>query len=464
MRAVSVNGEESAALGADGPFGDPPVAAAGEEVEEVEPDEVIFRVTDYRVVVFSAAGGSGPSRWGRWLGELDAGGLASLLRELDPVARALIEAKRLTGSLVELHPQDREMFASGFKAIREDGGWLQANFRDRGQVTRLMRIRPAGGAAALSGGALALAAVAAQAQAAELGREVRAIGQAVAQLRGDSQDDLVGAVENVVGQVEDMVELLRAHGADGAGESDVSVVRDALGEAGRRCVLRLGTAVGELEAAGGLGSATGAEQVVTAGAEKDVVLYLGLAERLEAATVEFAFAQVAFDCHSGRPHVAVTRAEQVTRQVERFRRDVGDACGRLAQLDGSVRGVLLPWWRVAGKEIVASAGMAVAGAGGGAVLAAAPAAAEAVKDGSGSGGASASGVRSGAVLGAVAGLATGLYRGAKKTVHEVRAKAPLEERLERLAAAGARGLESRATVPAIDWLQQLTKELARPEG
>jgi len=467
VRAVSVSGEggDPAVPAADRSVGGLPVSPAVEEVEEVEPDEVVFRVTDGRAVVFSAAGGAESSRWGRWLGEPGAGELASFLRGLDPVVRALIEAKRLTGCLVELHPTDREMFGSGFKAIGEEGGWLQANFRDRGQVTRLMRIRPAAGAAAVSGGALALAAVAAQAQAAELGREVRAIGQGVAQLRAESQDDLVAAVENVVGQVEDLVELLRAHGADGVGESDVSVVRNTLGDAGRRCLRRLGTAVGQLEGAGGVGSAVGARQIVTAGATEDVALYLRLAERLEAATVEFAFAQVAFDCHSGRPQVAVTRAEQVTRQVEGFRREVEDASNRLARLDGSVRGGLLPWWRVAGKEVVSSAGMAVAGAGGGVALAAAPAAAEAVQAGGGSGGGSgAPSVRSAAALGAVAGFATGLYRGAKKTVHEVRAKAPLEERLELLAAAGARGLETRGCGPALDWLQQLTKELAGPQG
>lgn len=437
----------------------PAAPDVGNEVEEVEPDEVVFRITDDRAVVFSAAG---QSRWGQWLGQPSARELASLLRALDPAARAAIEAKRLTGALVELHPTDREMFGSGFKTIGEDGGWLQANFRDRGQVTRLMRIRPATGTAAVSGGALVLAAVAAQTQAAELGRDVKAIGQRVEQLHKGVEDDLAGAVDNVARQVEDLVELLQAHGADGASESDVSIVRHALGETNQKCLRRLATAVEELESAAELPSATGAEEVVTAGAANRVMLYRDLVHRLETATIQFSFAQVAFDCHTGHPHVAVTRAAQVTRQVGAFRHDVENASIRLTQLHGSVREQFLPWWKLAGKEVAASAGMAAAGAGGGAVLAAAPAAADAAKDGgSGDGPRLVAGA---AAAGAALGLATGIIRGAKKTVHEVRAKAPLQERLAQLATAGTKSLETNTgTPPALDWLQHLTKELAAPD-
>jgi hypothetical protein len=354
------------------------------------------------------------------------------------------------------------MFGSGFKAIGEDGGWLQANFRDRGQVTRLMRIRPATVTAAVSGGALVLAAVAAQTQAAELGRDVKAIGQRVEQLHKGVEDDLAGAVDNVARQVEDLVELLQAHGADGASESDVSIVRHALGETNQKCLRRLATAVEELGSAAGLPSATGAEEVVTAGAANRVMLYLDLVHRLETATIQFSFAQVAFECHTGHPHVAVTRAAQVTRQVEAFRHDVDNASTRLTQLHGSVREQFLPWWMLAGKEVVASAGMAAAGAGGGAVLAAAPAAADAAKDGgSGDGPRLVAGA---AAAGAALGLATGIIRGAKKTVHEVRAKAPLQERLALLATAGTKSLETNTgTPPALDLLQQLTKELTAPD-
>jgi hypothetical protein len=285
----------------------------------------------------------------------------------------------------------------------------------------------------------------------------------VEQLHKGVQDDHVGTVENAVGQVEDLVELLRAHGADGVSESSVSVVRHALGDASRKCLRRLKTAVGELESASGQGSALGAEQVLSADAVQEVMLYLDLVGRLEVATVEFGFAQVAFDCHSGKPHVAVTRAEQVTRSTDELRREIDDVCGRLARLNGSVRQRFQSWWRLAGKEIVASAGFAVAGAGSSAVLAAAPAAAEHVKDGGGS--ADGPRVAAAAAFGAVVGLAGGLVRGTRNTVYEVRAKGPLEGRLEQLTAAGGRTLEARGeTTPALEWLHHLTKELAGPGG
>ena len=199
------------------------------------------------------------------------------------------------------------------------------------------------------------------------------------------------------------------------------------------------------------------------------MLYLDLVGRVDVATVQFGLAQIAFDCHAGKPHVAKTRAEQITRSIDEFRHEIEDVCGRLGQLDESVRAQFLPWWKRAGKEIAASAGFGtVAGAGGGAVLAVAPAAAEAVKDGE-AGGASSNdeGTTIGAAvaLGAVVGFAGGLVWGTKNTVHEVRAKKPLEERLAQLTAAGSRSLGTRGeTTPILEWLTSLTKELAGPGG
>ena len=70
-----------------------------------------------------------------------------------------------------------------------------------------------------------------------------------------------------------------------------------------------------------------------------------------------------------------------------------------------------------------------------------------------------------AALGAVAGFAGGLVWGTKNTVHEVRAKKPLEERLGQLTAAGSRSLETPGeTTPILEWLHVLTKELAESGG
>lgn len=441
-----------------------PSTLPSDELEGIEPDEIVVRVTDDCAIVFATPNETKHSLWGRWLAKPTTSELKSLLQTLDPVARAVIEAKRLTGAVVELHPADREMFKSGFKAISEEGGWLQANFRDHGQVARLMRIRPATGVAVMPGGALALAAIAAQAQAAEMARDIKAIGQRVDQLYEHLQDDQIGAVEHAVEQVEELVGLLRAHGKDGVSESDVSVVRNALGDASSKCMQHLKTAVKNLENAN-QGSTRQAEQILSEGALEEVMLYLDLVGRLDVATVQFGLAQIAFDCHAGKPHVANTRAEQITRSIDKFRHEIEDVCVRLAQLDQGVRAQFLPWWKRAGKEIAASA---VAGAGGGAVLAVAPAAAEAVKDGGGGGASNndeGTKIGAAAAVGAVVGLAGGLVWGTKNTVHEVRAKKPLEERLGRLTAAGSRSLGTPGeTTPILEWLHVLTRELVGPGG
>ena len=460
--ALSDEPEDQGAPVADGSTVRLPAVARSDELEAVEPNEIVVRVTDDRAIVFTdAASEMQHARWGRWLAKPNAPELKSLLQKLDPAARAVIETKRLTGALVELHPTDREMFKSGFKAISEEGGWLQANFRDHGQVARLMRVRPAAGVAVMSGGALTLAAVAAQAQAAELARDIKAIGQRVDQLYTHLQDDQVGAVEHAVAQVEDLVGMLRAHGNDGVSESDVSVIRNALGDARHKCMQHLKRAVTNLEDAD-QGSPRQAEQVLSKAAVEDVMLYLDLVGRLDAATVQFGLAQVAFDCYAGKPEVAQTRAEQITKAIDAMRREIEQLCGRLGQLDESVRGQFLPWWKRAGKEIAASAVIGtVAGAGGGAVLAVAPAAAEAVKDSDGGGAANDEGAKIRAAAAIAIGFAGGLIWGTKNTVREVRARKPLEGRLGQLVEASARSLDAPGeTTASLDWLRVLTKELA----
>ena len=442
-----------------------PAALPSDQPDQIEPDEIIVQVTDDCAIVFATLNDTKHSRWGRWLARPTNSELKSLLQTLDPVARAVIEAKRLTGALVELHPADREMFKNGFKAITEEGGWLQANFRDHGQVARLMRIRPATSVAVISGGALTLAAIAAQAQAAEMARDIKVIGQRVEQLYEHLQDDQIGAVEHAVDQVEDLVGLLRAHGKDGVTESDVSVVRNALGDASSKCMQHLKTAVKNLENAN-QGSTRQAEQILSEDAVEDVMLYLDLVGRLDVATVQFGLAQIAFDCHAGKPHVAKTRAEQITRSSDTFRHEIEDVFGRLRQLDESVRAQFLPWWKRAGKEIAVKTALGtVVGVGAGTARAVTSASAEAVKDDD-DGGASnnGEGTKIGVVAAvvAVAGFAGGLVWGTKNTVDEVRAKKPLEERLGRLKAAGSRSLETPGEAAPIEWLRVLTKELAEP--
>lgn len=441
-------------------------------MEGIEPDQIVVQITDDRAVVFTAQDETTHARWWRRVAGTAASEMQTLLQAMDPVIRAVIEAKRLTGALVELHPEDREMFERGFKVIGEEGGWLQANFRDRGQVIRLMRIRPATGIAGVSGGFLVLAAVAAQAQAAEMTRDIKRIGQQVDLIRKQHKGDQIAVVDHAVEQVEHLVELLRAHGKRGVTESDISVARDALGDARHKCMQHLKTAVRTLESETAE-APRHTERILGKDAVEDVELYLHLAGRLDPATVQFGYAQVAFDCHSGKPDVAATRAAQVTRTIDGFRAEIADVLEQLSRLDEGTRAQLLPLWKHAGKEIGLKVGLGtVAVAGGGAAMAAASVAADALEDGVDEAGGESDDTNAGGApiarftaYGAVLGFVGGFVVGTRNTVREVRARKPLEERLVQLAAAGSRTREIIGELtPSLDWLRVLSRDLAEPGG
>ncbi|MGW0800608.1 hypothetical protein [Streptomyces sp. NPDC002692] len=302
-----------------------------------EPEEIVVRLTDDRAVVFGASSAKEDSPWGRWISDLTSCEFTSLVRTLDPATRAFIEAQRLTGRLVELDPTSRAMWST-FKKVTEEGGWIQANLRnDQGQFARLMRIRPASGVAALSGGMAILGALAAQAQTAEMARDIKAIRQRVEELHEHLQSDQIGAVENVVEQVEDLVERLRLHGKDGIKEGEAAVIKDRLGEARHKCMRHLNDAVAKLEDAEQHGSPRKAEATLSRDAAEEGMLYLDLLGKLYAASVQFGLAQVALEYHEGKPDVARTQAELITKSTAKFCARLEDACGRVGQLDESIR-------------------------------------------------------------------------------------------------------------------------------
>ncbi len=464
---MTVNGESE---GLGDPIADlvseplPPAVLGADVHAEGEPDELIVRVTDDCAVVFGPSGGEHLSRWGRLIALPTAYELKSLLRNLDPVARAVIEAKRLTGALVELHPADREMFVRGFKAIQEEGGWLQANFRDHGRVTRLMRIRPATGLAVLSGGAFALAAIAAQAQAAEMARAIKAIAQQVGEIHEHLQDDQVGEVESVAEQVARLVGLLRTHGKKGTTNADIAVVRQALGDARHRCLQHLKRAVRKLEHVSQL-SAHEVEQMLTQRVVDEVTLYLNLAGRLDVVSVQFGLAEVAYDFHRAKPEVAKTRAEQVAKSAHAHRQEIEEVCRRLNRLDKQLRAESLPSWGRAAAAIARTASVGAAmGAAGGVMVAVGPSVAEAIQGDADEIVADEdehSNVRLTALLGAATGFAAGLAVGAKDLVLDIRAVKPVEGRLAQLTAASGQALTiASESAPSLTWLEVVTGELA----
>ncbi|PZG13128.1 hypothetical protein C1I95_24345 [Micromonospora craterilacus] len=299
-----------------------------------EPDQIVVPVTEDRAIVIGPAG-TKRLRWGRLVDDLTSGEWKSLLRALDPATRSFIESQRLTGCLVELDGTSRKMMRAA-EVITEEGGWIQATLRNRGKFTRLMRIRPATGVAAISGGAAILGAIAAQAQTAEMARDIKAIRQRIDVIYQHLQSDQSGAVENAVEQVEDLVKRLRTHGKRGVKAGEFSVIRSDLGAQTRKCMSHLKGAVTKLENAKQR-SPRQAQEWLSKGAVDDVLLYLELLGKCYAATVELGLAQIAFEYHKGKPDVARTWAESTTKSTAEFRTEIHDVYGRLGQLDESIR-------------------------------------------------------------------------------------------------------------------------------
>ncbi|MFE7092955.1 hypothetical protein [Streptomyces erythrochromogenes] len=242
----------------------------------------------------------------------------------------------MTGHLVEIDPVSRKMMEMG-RLIIEEGGWIQSSIRnERGQVARLLRVRGATALSALSGGAAVLGAIAAQAQAAEMAQDIKAIRRRVEEISQHLRSDQVGAVENAVKQVEDLVAYLRAHGESGVTESDFSVAKNSLGQVTRAGLHHLQDAVTQLEKAG-KGPLRQARKGLGAEPMDKVLLNLALTAQCYVATVQFGLAEIAFDYHQGKPDVAQTRSARITTSVLELRGEIEDIHDRLGRLDEDVR-------------------------------------------------------------------------------------------------------------------------------
>ena len=324
-----------------------------------------------------------------------------------------------------------------------------------------MRIRPAIAVATLTGGAFILAAIAAQAQAAEMARDIKAIRQRMDEIYQHLQDTQIGAVESAVEQVEDLVERFRAHGAGDPKESEMTLFRRDLRMQKKQCMNHLKTAVTRLENASS-GSPRQAEESLSKGAVEDVMLYLDLLGQIYAATVQLELAQFALDCHEGMLDLARTRSDSIANTTAEIRHEIEDVCCRLGQLDQSVRAQFQHLFKHAREEIPAAA---LAGAAGGAVL---PTAVKTLSNrGGDSGSDDGSGVEAAetkpTVLAADGGAALGLVWGAKNTVAQHRAQNKLDERLTQLTAASSRSSETMDEVaPSLEMLRTLTIELVGP--
>ncbi|MEU6106475.1 hypothetical protein, partial [Streptomyces flaveolus] len=415
-----------------------------------EPEEIVVCVAEGHAVVIGTPSGAKGSRWGRWVADLTLSEWAALARTLDPALRSFIEARRLTSHLVEIDQVSRKMMETG-KVIIEQGGWIQSSIRNnRGQATRLLRVRPATAVSALSGGAAVLGAIATQTQAAEMARDVKAIRQRVDELSQRLKSDQIGAVENVVGQVEDLVARLRTHGDRGVEASDFSVIRDSLGNVRCKEMRQLQDSVARLENAG-QGSLRRAQKGLSEEALEEVMLHLDLMTQCYVATVQFGLALIAFDYHGGKPDVAKTRSEQITKSVSGVRVEIEDVHARLGWLDEAVRALFRSPKRM---NVLSSASTAITNATSAAVR---QAAGKSVRVGQLHG-------KSVSLPAAPFALGVGvLALGGFEAITQVQAEKELEGRLRKLAGAGDRSSQTlHQAAPNLGMLRNLAEELSGP--
>ncbi|MCM4083049.1 hypothetical protein [Paractinoplanes hotanensis] len=306
-----------------------------------EPEEIIIHIPGGRAVVIGPDAEMDELRWGRRVANLAAGEWASVLRTLDPATRAFVESQRWAGSLVELDEVSRSMLPTARKIVESDG-WIQATLRnDEGKFSRVMRIRPGTGVAALVGGAAILSAIAAQAQTAQMARDIRAIRLHMDALYQHLQNDQIGAAANVAEQVDGLVLRLREHGIEGVDPSEFAVIRNSLGNIRHRCLRHLQDAVTTLANAN-YRSPVEARKNLHIDTVQKVMLYLDLVGKVHLDTVQFELAQVAFYYHSGRADVARTWSVSTTKAQDHLRTEIETMCGRLDRLDASIRALFRP--------------------------------------------------------------------------------------------------------------------------
>ena len=297
---------------------------------------MIVELGGNKAIVFNGSRYVENSPWGRRISGLTPHEVASVARTMDAATKALIESRRMTGQLVELDGTSRAMLSTA-KAVVEDGGWIQATLRDsQNQFARVMRIRPATALSAAVGVTGVLGSVAAQAQAAEMARDIKAIRQRTDEIYKHLQSDQIGSVENAVDQVESLITRLRAHGADGVDPGEVAVTKQDLGAQTRRCLRHLHDALARLEGARGC-SLHQAEKVLSQETAEEVDLYISLLGELRATSVRLGLAQVALDCTAEKLDLVRTRIEQVTETADGLKSEIEAALERIGGLDGDLR-------------------------------------------------------------------------------------------------------------------------------
>lgn len=307
-----------------------------------KPTSIIIPISETQAIVLeSGMDDVTPTAVGQKLTTSEVSRLASALKA---TSDAYIVAKQATGHLVELDPLSREMLQTA-KTITESGGWMQANLRNSANhFTRVMRIRPVTGVALLNPAAAVLGSVAAQAQAAEMAQDIKAILGRVTQLQRSFANDRHGQVISVVNEIGHHVRIAREHSETEVGDAAIAGLRLKASHLLEASLQDLSDGVREM---------TSTKRRLPSGARKDlddeslhrVQTAMDHGTLLFASSAQLYALETSRLLSQGRSQVARTHLDELAEWRDQTGCRLQEQLDALAAFDERTRSLSKPFWR-----------------------------------------------------------------------------------------------------------------------
>lgn len=310
----------------------------------IDPEAVIIPISETQAVILEShdTGAVAPSASGQRLTVTEVSRLATALHS---ASDAYITAQKAAGRLVEIDPQTRALIKQAATTVTDEGDWIQGTVRNaQGQIIRIMRVRPASGAALLSPATAALGSVAAQAQTADMAKDIKQILAVVGQLQEAAANDRHGHVKSIVNEVAHHVRITREHGDTEISDAAIATLRLQANQLHEANIRDLRDAVGQLEKK---------KRKLPTGAQKDlkdnqvqpVQVCLQHASLLYSSSAQLYALETARLLAQGKPQVAKTHLAELIEWRDQVATQLQKQMDRLSALDQHTRGLSKPAWR-----------------------------------------------------------------------------------------------------------------------
>lgn len=330
-----------------------------------QPETVIIPISDTQAVVLDSHD-TGEVASHTSAQRLTVTEVSRLATALQSASEAYITAQKAVGRLVEIDPQTLEMMKHAARTVTEQGGWTQGTVRNaRGQIVRIMRVRPVSGATLLNPAAAALGAVAAQAQTADMAKDVKEILAKVGQLQEFTANDRHGHVQSVVNEVAHHVRIAREHGDTEISDAAIANLRLKANQLHESNIRDLRSAISQLDSKNRR-LPTGAKKDLTDQNVDRVRVCLQHAALLYSSSAQLYALETSRLLANGKPQVADTHLDELVEWRDHVAVQLQEQLDRLGALDQHVRGLTKPAWRrllfvPAGAPGSAGVGIATAG-------------------------------------------------------------------------------------------------------